>query len=205
VLRVGLTGGIGAGKSTVGAGLVERGAALIDGDRIAREILEPDGPAFAPVISRFGPDVIGPEGRLDRAALAAVVFGDPAALGDLNAITHPLIASIMTARLGAWEGTDQVVVLDIPLLTADSVAGYGIEVVVVVDVPEAVAVERLVAYRGFDESDARARIAAQIPRRQRLAFADLVIDNSGPLKNVVAEVDRVWAVLSELRAERTSG
>jgi dephospho-CoA kinase len=195
VLRVGLTGGIGAGKSTVAAALVARGAELIDGDRIAREIVEPDGPAFAAVVRRFGDGVVGADGRLDRAAVAAVVFSDPGALADLNAITHPLIRSIMLDRMRVWEDTDRIVVLDIPLLTADAIGGYGIEAVVVVDAPEDVAVARLVARRGFEERDARARMAAQIPRRQRVAFADLVIDNAGSSADLDAEVDRVWAEL----------
>jgi dephospho-CoA kinase len=200
VLRVGLTGGIGAGKSSVAAALVARGAELIDGDRIAREILEPEGPAFAAVVRRFGPTVVGPDGRLDRAAVAAIVFHDASALADLNAITHPLIASIMLDRIRALEDSDGIVVLDIPLLSAESVAGYRIEVVVVVDAPEEVAVARLVAHRGFEESEARARMAAQIPRRQRIALADLVIDNAGSTDDLEAEVDRVWSELARRTA-----
>ncbi len=203
MLRVGLTGGIGSGKSTVAEALVGRGAALVDGDLIAREIVEPGGPAFALVVERFGPAVVDSEGRIDRPALAAIVFADADARRDLNAITHPLIGATMLERVAAWEGTDRIVVLDVPLLTAGTVAFYRLDTVVVVDVPEPVAVARLVEHRGFAEDDARARIAAQIGRAERVAFADLVVDNAGTRRDLDDRIDGVWSELQRRASERT--
>jgi dephospho-CoA kinase len=201
VLAVGLTGGIGSGKSTVGELLVERGAVLIDADRIAREVVAPGGPAYQPLIERFGPAVVAPDGTLDRAALAAVAFGDAEALAALNAITHPAIGAVMAERRAAHEDTEDVVVLDIPLLTPARREAAALDVVVVVDCPVAVAVARLVAQRGFTREDAEARVAAQVSRPERLAGADYVIDNSSDRAHLVAEVDRVWA---ELRARQAA-
>jgi len=196
VLVVGLTGGIGAGKSTVAQLLAGRGAHVVDADRIAREVVEPGGAAYAAVVERFGSGVVGPDGALDRAALAGIVFGDPQARADLEAITHPAIQAAMAERMLARADTDDVVVLDIPLLKArrEHMAG-----VIVVDVPEEVAVARLVGQRGFAEEDARARIAAQIGREERRAIADVVIDNSGDRSHLEAEVDRAWDWIERLR------
>lgn len=192
---VGLTGGIGAGKSTVAEMLVERGAVVVDADRIAREVVEPGRPAFDAIVSRFGGSVVAPDGTLDRAAVAALVFGDDEARRDLEAITHPAIQAEMATRMLAEAGSDRVVVLDIPLLKQKREPMAG---VVVVDVPEDVAVARLVGQRGFDEADARARIAAQISRDARRALADVVIDNSGDRAHLEAEVDRAWAWVTAL-------
>ena len=187
---IGLTGGIGAGKSTVAEMLAERGAVVLDADRIAREVVEPGRPAFDAIVTRFGPSVVAPDGTLDRAALATVVFGDDAARRDLEGITHPAIQAEMATRMLAHAGGDRVVVLDIPLLKEKREPMAG---VIVVDVPEDVAVARLVGQRGFEEGDARARIAAQINRVARHALADVVIDNSGDRAHLEAEVDRAWA------------
>jgi len=197
VLAVGLTGGIGSGKSTVADLLVEHGAVLIDADRIAREVVAPDGPAFAPLVERFGPGILTPEGTLDRAALAALVFPDPEALAALNAITHPLIGAEMTARRSAAEGTDDIVVLDIPLLKAEHRDLLTLASVIVVDTPVDTALTRLVEQRGFTRADAEARMAAQPTREERRAGADFVIDNSSDLTHLRAEVDRVWRALAE--------
>lgn len=196
---MGLTGGIGSGKSTVADLLVERGAVLIDADRIAREVVEPGGPAYGPLVDRFGPGILAPDGTIDRPALAAVAFADADALGALNAITHPAIGAVMTERRAAQAGTDHVVVLDVPLLKPAHRALLELDVVVVVDCPVHVALARLVEQRGMDEADAKARIAAQMTREERLEGADFVIDNGGERGALEAEVARVWAAL-EARA-----
>jgi len=196
VLAVGLTGGIGSGKSTVADLLVERGAVLIDADRIAREVVAPDGPAFAPLVDRFGPGILTPEGPLDRAALAAIVFPDPEALAALNAITHPAISAVMAERRAAAEGSDNVVVLDVPLLKPAHREALGLEVIIVVDCPIDVALTRLVEQRGFTRADAEARIAAQPGREERCQGADFVIDNSADVAHLRAEVDRVWEAVT---------
>ncbi|GAC1586723.1 MAG: hypothetical protein NVS3B21_01060 [Acidimicrobiales bacterium] len=186
---VGLTGGIGAGKSTVAGLLAARGAAIIDADVIARWAVSPGQPALARIAERFGDGVIAPDGTLDRPALAAVVFGDDKARVELEQITHPVIQAEIARQTLEHAGTDRIVVLDIPLLKErrDPMAG-----VIVVDVPPDIAVERLVKHRGFAERDARARIAAQISREARRALADVLIDNSGDEADLEAEVERAW-------------
>jgi dephospho-CoA kinase len=202
VLLVGLTGGIGSGKSTVSSLLVERGAVLVDADAIVRELQAPGGEAFVAMVERFGDGIVAADGTLDRAAVAAVVFGDAQALKDLNGITHPLVGREMAARMAAQASTDNIVVLDIPLLAERGGKGaYPVAAVVVVDCPVDVAVERLVAFRGFSEDDARARVAAQISREDRRAIADRVIDNSGSLEELKPQVDHLWAWLVGLRDE----
>ena len=196
MLLVGLTGGIGSGKSTVAAQLAARGAAVVDADGISRQILEPDGAAFDQVVDRFGPSLVGPDGRIDRPALAGMVFGDPDALADLNRLTHPVIGRVMSERVVELAATSPIVVLDIPLLTIATKDRFTFGAIVVVDTPEEVAVRRLVEHRAFSEADARARVAAQITREERRALADLVIDNSGDRAALESEVDRAWAWLS---------
>lgn len=192
---VGLTGGIGAGKSTVAALLAARGAVIVDADRIAREVVEPGRPAHQAIVERFGPEVVGADGALDRAALAAIVFRSAEDRAALEAVTHPAIQAEMARRLVELAGTDVVVVLDIPLLKErrDPLAA-----VVVVDAPEDVAVSRLVAHRGFTTEDVRRRIAAQISRAERRALADALIDNGADIDHLEREVDRVWRWLREL-------
>ena len=199
MLAVGLTGGMGSGKSTVADLLVERGAVLIDADRIARQVVTPRGPAYRPLVERFGDGILTPEGTVDRAALAAVVFHDPEALAALNAITHPAISAAMADRRRAEEGTDHVVVLDVPLLAPAHRDVLALDLVVVVDCPVEVALARLTAQRGFRRADAEARMAAQPDRRERLRGADFVIDNAGDRAALVAEVDRVWRALAGRR------
>lgn len=205
MLAVGLTGGIGAGKSMVADRLVDKGAVLVDADRIAREVVVPGGPAFAPMVERFGPGIVGPDGNIDRPAVAAIVFGDPEALADLNAITHPAIGVAMITRKDSFAGTDRIVVLDIPLLKPIHRETLSLAAVVVVDTPVEVALDRLVNLRGMPREDAEARVAAQIDRQTRLEGADLVIDNSGDEEQLAAEVDRVWDELVTLRGGGASG
>jgi dephospho-CoA kinase len=193
MIVVGLTGGIGSGKSTVSALLRDRGAVIVDADLIARQVVEPGGPAYQPVVDRFGPAILDEAGRLDRAALADVVFRDPDALKALESITHPAIQAEMARQMVA--AGDGVVILDIPLLKERREHMQGI---IVVDAPENVTVARLVEYRGFDAEDARRRIDAQISRAQRRALADVVIDNSGDEAQLQAEVDRIWAWVQTL-------
>jgi dephospho-CoA kinase len=203
VLAVGLTGGIGSGKSTVGDLLVQRGAILIDADRIAREVVVPGGPAYEPLVARFGPGILAPDGTIDRAALAAVAFADADALAALNAITHPAISAVMAQRRAAAQEGEGVVVLDVPLLKPEHRGALALEVVVVVDCPVEIAVERLVGQRGFSRPDAQARIAAQATREERRQGADFVIDNSTDRAHLEVEVDRVWAAL-EARSDAPS-
>lgn len=195
MLVVGLTGGIGSGKSSVASRLVERGATLIDADAIVKELQQPGQPVLAAMVDRFGDGILQPDGTLDRQAVADVVFGDEEALKDLNRIVHPAVQAEMAARMAAAAGTDAIVVMDIPLLTEKR---PGMGHVIVVDVPTDVAVERLVAHRGFSEADARARVANQISREERVALADFVIDNSGDLAHLDTEVERCWQWLSGL-------
>lgn len=197
MLAVGLTGGIGSGKSSVADLLVARGAELIDADRIAREVVEPGGPAYAPLIERFGAGILAPDGTIDRPALASVAFADAEALAALNAITHPAIGAVMAERRAALEAGDAVVVLDVPLLTPAHRDLLELDVVLVVDCDPDTALQRLVAQRGMAAEDARARMAAQASREERLAGADLVVDNGGSREQLAAEVDRVWNALSE--------
>ena len=185
------------------AGLAARGAGLVDADAVAREVLEPGGPAFAAVVARFGPGVLGPDGGIDRAALAAVVFADPEARASLDALTHPVITERMLARAGEEAATGRrVLVLEVPLLDQGGRDRYGLDVVVVVDTPVEVALGRLVADRKFSEPDARARMAAQASREQRLALADRVVDNSGDTAALDAEIERTWEWLEGLAARR---
>jgi dephospho-CoA kinase len=194
---VGLTGGIGSGKSTVAAALAGRGAAVVDADGISREVMEPGGAAYGPVVARFGPSIVGSDGRIDRPAVAALVFTDPDALAALNALTHPVIGQVMAERMESAGAVAPIVVLDIPLLTIATKDRFTFSAIVVVDAPEDVAVQRLVAHRGFSESDARARIAAQIGRDERRRLADLVLDNSGSRLALEREIDRSWAWLTK--------
>lgn len=199
MLAVGLTGGIGAGKSAVADLLVERGAVLIDADLVAREVVAPGGPAYRPLVDRFGPGILAADGTVDRPALAAAAFGDPGALADLNAITHPAIGLEMIERRNALAHTDEIVVLAIPLLTPAHRETVGLDVVVVVDCPTEVALERLVDLRGMDRADAEARVAAQISRDERLEDADFVVDNSSTADHLAEEVDRLWGWLEKRR------
>jgi dephospho-CoA kinase len=196
---VGLTGGIGSGKSTVASLLVARGAHLVDADRIVRELQQPGTPVFAAMVERFGRGIVAADGSLDRAAVAAIVFADRDALADLNAIVHPAVRAEIARRAGQYADTDDVVVLDIPLFDRVGVT-LPVAGVIVVDLPPELQVERLVRHRGFDEADALARIAHQIDRDARMADADFVIDNAGDVDELEREVERAWKWIEALPA-----
>jgi dephospho-CoA kinase len=189
VLRIGLTGGIGSGKSTVSALLAARGAVVVDADRIAREVVEPGSPGLAAVVDAFGPEVLTADGALDRPALAAVVFADPEARARLDGIVHPLVRH-RTAELVAAASADAVVVNDVPLLVETGQAP-SYDLVLVVEADPETRVGRLVQ-RGLTVDDARARMAAQATDQQRRAVADVVLDNSGTPDQLAAQVDRFW-------------
>lgn len=193
-LRVGLTGGIGSGKSEVARRLAWHGAVVVDADAIAREIVEPGQPALEEIRAEFGDAVLRADGSLDRAALAAIVFADADRLAALNAITHPRIAA-RSAELMAAAPADGVVVYDMPLLVENRLA-EGWDVVVVVDAPDEVRLDRLVG-RGLDREDAQRRMAAQATREQRLAVADEVVDNGGSLAELRGQVDALWERLRQ--------
>ena len=178
--------------------LVEKGAVLVDADRIAREVVTPGGPAYQPMIDRFGPGILDADGNIDRPGMAAIVFGDPEALAALNAITHSAIGVAMIQRKDKFADTDQIVVLDIPLLRPIHRETLSLAAVVVVDTPVDIALDRLVNLRGMPREDAEASIAAQIDRQTRLEGADLVIDNSGDEQQLANKVDRVWEELEKL-------
>ncbi|GAA3858253.1 dephospho-CoA kinase [Streptomyces sp. NPDC003631] len=200
MLKVGLTGGIGAGKSEVSRLLVECGAVLIDADRIAREVVAPGTPGLAAVADAFGAGVLAPDGSLDRPKLGSVVFADPEKLAVLNAIVHPLVGA-RSRELEAAAPEDAVVVHDVPLLAENALAPLY-DVVVVVDASPATQLDRLVRLRGMTEEDARARMAAQATRDKRLEVADIVIDNDVDLPRLERSVRDVWVDLVR-RAQRS--
>lgn len=190
MLSLGLTGGIGSGKSTVSAMLEERGATVVDADRIVRALQEPGEPVFEAMVEAFGPSIVAADGTLDRQAVADIVFGDDDALKTLNGIVHPAVGAAIADRLVELAETDDVVIMDIPLLVESG--RDDMAAVIVVDVDPDLAVERLVEHRGFSEEDARSRMARQVSREDRLAKADVVIDNSGTLEHLREQIDRLW-------------
>jgi dephospho-CoA kinase len=202
MLAVGLTGGIGSGKSAVADLLVERGAIIIDADQVAREVVAPSGPAYQPLVDRFGPEILAGDGTIDRKALAAVAFADEESRLALNAITHPAIGIAMIEARDALDDGDDIVVLAIPLLTAVHRDTVKLHEVVVVDTPPDVALQRLLSQRGFDRGDAEARIKAQISRGERVKEADYVLDNSGDRAALDREVAKLWDWLQAAAAER---
>ena len=196
MILVGLTGGIGSGKSTVSAMLARRGAVIIDADALTHELQRSGTPVFEAIVDRFGTGIVTPEGELDRPALAALVFGDPDELADLNAIVHPAVGAEIMARMAAEADTDHVVVLDVPLLVESGrsdMAGL-----VVVDVATDVAIGRLVGQRAVSEADARARMSRQASREARLAVADRVVDNNGTREDLERQVEVLWGWITGL-------
>jgi dephospho-CoA kinase len=203
MLRVGLTGGIGSGKSEVATRLAEHGAVILDADVAARVVVEPGTPGLAQVVSTFGEEVLAPDGSLDRAKMASLVFPDPERLAKLGTIVHPLVGQWMASaeeKAVAAGGPSTVIVHVVPLLTEHNLAGTY-DVVVLVDVSEELQVARLVARRSMLPGQVRQRMAAQATRKQRQAVADIVIDNSGQLADLHRRVNEVWA---ELQARATA-
>lgn len=208
VILVALTGGIGSGKSSVSQRLANRGAVIVDADATVRALQEPGRPVFAAMVERWGKGIVAAGGGLDREAVAQIVFGDDedslAELKALEAIVHPAVRADMAEQIsqvaenervsGSTSGdrADTIVVQDLPLMVEWGGGRRGTSGVIVVDVPVEVAIERLVTHRGFSRPDVEARIAAQASREQRLALADYVIDNSGTVEDLDAEVDRCW-------------
>ncbi len=193
MFRVGLTGGIGAGKSEVASRLAAQGAVLIDADAIARQVVEPGTDGLAAVIAAFGAGVLRRGGELDRVRLGEIVFADQAKLARLNGIIHPLVGARMT-ELEKEAGQDSIVVHDVPLIAENNLAG-GFDLIVVVDAPEYAQLERLTKHREMSQEQAEARMAAQVSRDKRLAIADLVVDNSSSLAELDRQVGDLWAEL----------
>jgi dephospho-CoA kinase len=205
VLRVGLTGGIGSGKSEVSKRLAARGAFLVDADVAAREVVEPGTPGLGQIVAVFGPDVLLPDGRLDRPTLGQLVFADDDLLAKLNAIVHPLVAERtqqLEQQAATTLGPAGIVVHDVPLLTENQLQ-RNYDTVIVVDAPDEIRLQRLVEDRGMTPEHARERMAAQAGRDQRLAIADVVVDNSGTLADLDRQVAGIWPVLRDLAARGT--
>lgn len=196
MILIGLTGGIGAGKSTVSALLAQRGAIIIDGDVLVRELQQPGTVVLDKIIERFGSNVMTELGELNRAALAAIVFHDPNALADLNGIVHPPLAIEIAKRIDAEFHTDHVVVLDLPLLAENP--RQDLNGVVVVDIDQEIARDRLVKFRGMSRSDVDARMSRQVSRETRNAIAGFIINNSSGLEQLQIEVDRAWKWIASL-------
>lgn len=190
MILIGLTGGIGSGKSTVSARLAELGARVVDADAIVRDVQAPGTEVFAAIVERFGDDVVAEDGSLDRPALAAKVFNDTDELKALNAIVHPAVGIGIAEALAAAAETDDVVILDVPLLVESG--RDDMAAMVVVDLDPEIAVARLIEHRGFTEEDARARMSRQASRDERLAKADKVLDNNGSVEDLIAQVDALW-------------
>lgn len=201
MIVVGLTGGIGSGKSTVSAMLAKRGAVVIDADAIVHELQQPGASMLGELAARFGDDILRDDGSLDRGRLAEIAFADEQTVRDLNAIVHPQVRAEIAARVAEHAGTNRVVVLDIPLITERGT--YPMAALLVVDAPVETAVERIAASRSMTVEQARARMANQIGRDQRLALADRVIDNSGDLVALERQVDDVWAWMHTLPSINT--
>ncbi len=195
MLLVGLTGGIGSGKSTVARLLEKRGAVVFDADLLAREAVEPGTPGHAAVIERFGADVLAPGGQLDREALASIVFADPAARRDLEQIVHPEVRRLFAEGSEAYRDTDRVVVFSAPLLVETGMH-TAFEVLVVVSATVATQIERLMRQRGMSEPSIRARIDAQAPLEDKAAVADFLVDNEGWLDELESQVEQLWNDLS---------
>jgi len=191
VLVLGLTGGIGSGKSTVSALLEAKGAVIVDADRIVRELQQPGEPVFEAMVEAFGPGIVAADGSLDRQAVADLVFHDEEKLKQLNGIVHPAVGARILERLDELADQEGVVILDIPLLVEKG--GYETGGTIVVDVDPELAIQRLVEHRGFDADDARARMSRQATREERLERATVVLDNSGTLEDLERQVGRLWA------------
>ncbi|MFA5883703.1 MAG: dephospho-CoA kinase [Acidimicrobiia bacterium] len=203
MLLVGLTGGIGSGKSTVARLLEGRGAVIVDADQVARDVVEPGQPAFEQLVDRFGPEVVGPDGRLDRPRLAEIAFATDEGTAALNAITHPAVGEEFLRRMTSAPA-DAIVVCDVPLLVeSETAASRGYELVIVVEAPRDLRLDRL-EERGVPRADAEARMAKQATDERRRAVATHVVDNSGDRAHLEAQVDAVWRELSAIQAARSA-
>ena len=198
MLLIGLTGGIGSGKSTVSSKLAELGAVVIDADAIVRDVQAPGQPVLAAMVERFGPAILDEQGELRRQAVADIVFSDNQALADLGAIVHPAVHQEIERRLAAEADSDRVVILDVPLLVESGRSDMA--ALIVVDVDPELAIARLVEHRGFSEADARARVARQASRAERVAKADIVIDNSGSIDALAPQIDAAWTWIQSRRS-----
>lgn len=197
MILIGLTGGIGSGKSEVARMLTERGAEVIDADLIVRELQQPGAEVYEKMVELFGPEVVGADKSLDRTAIAKKVFADESLLKTLNQLIHPIVRRVMNERVESFRNTDKIVVLDIPLLVENP--REGLDGVLVVDLDSELAVKRLVEQRNMNAEDARARIAKQATREQRLALADHVIDNSGDRDALLQKVELAWLWIKSLK------
>ena len=201
MLLLGLTGGIGSGKSTVSAELARRGAIVIDADLVVRELQSPGGAVLAAMVEHFGDSILAADGSLDRQAVADIVFNDPEELKALNAIVHPRVGEEIDGRIEAQKDTDNVVILDVPLLVESK--AYETEGIIVVDTDPEIAVQRLVEFRGFNADDARARMKLQATREERRAVAAFIVPNDGTEAELLAHIDRCWAWIESKRARRS--
>jgi dephospho-CoA kinase len=197
MILIGLTGGIGSGKSEVARLLTERGAEIIDADLIVRELQQPGAEVYEKMIELFGSEVVAVDKSLDRTAIAKKVFTDESLLKTLNQLVHPIVRRVMNERVESFRDTDKVVVLDIPLLVENP--REGLDGVLVVDLDAEIAVKRLVEQRNMSADDARARIAKQATREQRLAIADHVIDNSGDRNALTQKIETAWSWIKSLK------
>lgn len=197
MILIGLTGGIGSGKSEVARMLTERGAEVIDADLIVRELQQPGAEVYEKMVELFGPEVVGADKSLDRTAIAKKVFADESLLKTLNQLIHPIVRRVMNERVESFRNTDKIVVLDIPLLVENP--REGLDGVLVVDLDSELAVKRLVEQRNMNAEDARARIAKQATREQRLALANHVIDNSGDRDALLQKVELAWLWIRSLK------
>ena len=197
MILIGLTGGIGSGKSEVARLLTERGAEIIDADLIVRELQQPSAEVYEKMIELFGSEVVAADKSLDRTAIAKKVFTDESLLKTLNQLVHPIVRRVMNERVESFRDTDKVVVLDIPLLVENP--REGLDGVLVVDLDAEIAVKRLVEQRNMSADDARARIAKQATREQRLAIADHVIDNSGDRNALTQKIETAWSWIKSLK------
>ncbi len=202
MLLVGLTGGIGSGKSTVAQMLEKRGAVVFDADMLARQAVAPGTAGFDRVVERFGPHVLAPGGDIDREALSSIVFADPAARRDLEAIVHPEVVRMFAQGCEEYQGTDRVVVFSAPLLVETGMH-TAFDVLIVVSAPVQAQVERLMRERGMSETAVQARIAAQLPLEAKAEAADVIVDNEGSLEELDGQVDRVWQKLVNRAAAAT--
>jgi dephospho-CoA kinase len=197
MLLLGLTGGIGSGKSTVSAEFARRGAIVIDADLVVRELQSPGGAVLAAMVEHFGDGILAADGTLNRQAVADIVFNDPEQLKALNAIVHPKVGEEIDRRIEAQRDTDNVVILDVPLLVESK--AYETEGIIVVDTDPEIAVQRLVEFRGFNADDARARMKLQATREERRAVAAFIVPNDGSQEDLMAHIDECWTWIQSKR------